>query len=316
MTVVPDAAATPATADAATTWRPSYRIDLHATLGRLGRGAGDPTHRVTADGALWRTALMPSGPATYRLVQLAPDAVAAQAWGPGAAEAVDAVPDLLGARDAPEAFEPRLPALADAHRRHPGLRIPRTGRVLEALVPAILEQKILTVDAHAAWRRLLQRYGERAPGPAPAGMRVPPGPSAWRSIPSWGWHRAGVDGRQVRTVVEAAAVARRVEECAGMTPAEAAHRLCALPGVGPWTAAEVAQRALGDADAISVGDYHLAKEVGRTFTGRPFDDDEMLAFLAPWQPHRYRVVRLLDVGGLWRRERHGHRTPRRDHRAR
>ena len=42
-----------------------------------------------------------------------------------------------------------------------------------------------------------------------------------------------------------------------------------LPGVGEWTAAETAQRAFGDADALSVGDYHLAKVIGWSLLGRP-----------------------------------------------
>jgi 3-methyladenine DNA glycosylase/8-oxoguanine DNA glycosylase len=80
-----------------------------------------------------------------------------------------------------------------------------------------------------------------------------------------------------------------------------------LPGVGIWTAAEVAQRAFGDADALSIGDYHLAKMIGWTLLGHPIDDAEMVELLEPLRPHRYRAVRLLEVSGLARNPRFGAR---------
>ena len=68
-------------------------------------------------------------------------------------------PALLGGDDDPSDFEPAHPVIADAHRRHAGLRIPKTGRVFEALVPAILEQKVITLQATASWRHLVRRFG-------------------------------------------------------------------------------------------------------------------------------------------------------------
>ena len=82
-----------------------------------------------------------------------------------------------------------------------------------------------------------------------------------------------------------------------------------LPGVGVWTAAEVAQRAFGDADALSVGDYHIPKMIGWTLIGRAVDDAGMLELLEPMRPHRHRVVRLLEVSGLAREPRRGPRLP-------
>ena len=59
-------------------------------------------------------------------------------------------------------------------------------------VPAVLEQKVVILEAHRAWRRLLLKFGRRAPGPAPAGLRVFPAAQTWQRIPSWEWHLAGV----------------------------------------------------------------------------------------------------------------------------
>ncbi|WP_277835766.1 DNA-3-methyladenine glycosylase family protein [Speluncibacter jeojiensis] len=278
------------------------------------RGAGDPAFRRGDDGALWRTTRPESGPATCRLAQRG-DRVHCEAWGAGAAEAVDGLAALLGAHDRVDGFAPQHPVLADAHRRCPGLRIGRTDRVLEALVPAILEQRVHSVAAFASWRRLLSRFGEPAPGPAPAGMRVPPSAEIWRAVPSWEFHRANVDPRRARAIVGCAQRAARLEATTRLRPDEAQRRLCSLSGVGQWTAAEVAQRAFGDADALSVGDLHLAPMIGWTLLGRPLDDAGMLEYLEPLQPHRYRAVRLLEVSGAARLPRFGPRTPVTDHRG-
>ncbi len=297
-----------------TTWRPQLPVDVRRTLSPLSRGRGDPTHRTTEDGALWRTSHAATGPVTYRLEQRGPHEIACTAWGPGAEEVVAGLPDLLGGRDGADGFEPRHPRLVDAALRHPGLRVPRTGRVVEALVPAVLEQKVTGKEARASFRTLVLRFGSPAPGPAPAGMVVPPSAEGWRHVPSWEWHRAGVDPQRSKTICLAMRYAAKLEQAVGMAPADAATRLSAVPGIGPWTVAEVAQRALGDTDALSVGDYHLSQFVGWALAGRPLDDDGMVELLDPWRPHRYRVVRLLECSGFTK-PRFGPRLTVQDHRA-
>jgi len=284
---------------AARSWRSGRPVHLAATLAPLRRGAGDPAYRVTPDGAVWRTARTPDGPGTLRLLarRRAGD-VEAAAWGPGAGWLLDAVPSLLGDDDDPAGFVPGHPLLRATARRFPGWRLPRTRLVFEALVPAVLEQKVTGAEARRSWRELLWRFGEPAPGPAPRGMFVVPPPGQWARIPSWEWHRAGVDASRSRTIVRAARVATGLEETVGMSAAEADRRLRALPGVGVWTAAEVRQRAHGDPDAVSVGDYHLPALVGCALAGEPVDDTGMLALLAPYAGHRYRAVRLVELSGV------------------
>lgn len=289
-------------------WTDGRPVDMLATLSLLRHGPGDPTF-VTADG-LWRTTRTPDGPATLQLVSDG-TVVHARAWGLGAGWAVEAAPDLLGAGDDDRGFVAHHRVVRDIARRRPGMRIGRTGLAFESLVPAILEQQVTSVEAHRAWRRLLQRYGEPAPGPAPAGMRVSPAPETWARIPSWEWHRAGVDGRRARAVVTAARVARRIDETAALDRREAVARLRSLPGVGQWTAAEVAQRAFGDVDAVSVGDYNLPSLIGWTLIGERVDDDRMLELLEPYRPQRYRAVKLIELGGR-RAPRRAPRAPIRD----
>jgi 3-methyladenine DNA glycosylase/8-oxoguanine DNA glycosylase len=299
-------------------WRAGRPVDIRRTLGPLVRGYGDPAHQVDRSGTFWRAALTPLGPATLALRLAGPGEVHAAAWGEGAEWALAGVPDLLGDRDDPAGFVPGHPLLADGVRRHPGLRVPRAGLVFDQLMPAVLEQKVTGKEACRCWRELLRRHGRPAPGPAraaaPAGMRVPPSPSAVLAIPTWAWHRIGVELAKQRALRAAATVAGRLEECLALPPAAALARLRLVPGVGQWTAAEVAQRALGDADAVSVGDYHIPSLVGWALTGAPVDDDGMLALLHRYRPHRHRVVRLIELSGVGP-PRHGPRAPARDYRS-
>lgn len=219
------------------------------------------------------------------------------------------LPALLGLEDDASDFVPRHPTVAAAHRRVPHLRLGRTGLVLEALIPAIIEQRVPGADAFRSWRMLVTKYGTPAPGPAPEGMRVAPSPQRWRTIPSWEFHRANVDPRRAQTVVTCAQRAASLERLTSRPAAQARAALTSLPGVGEWTAAETAQRAFGDADAVSVGDYHIPKMIGWTLLGEPVDDAGMLDLLEPMRPHRQRVVRLLEASGLAYEPRRGPRLP-------
>ena len=288
-------------------YRPPVPISLSLALAALQRGPGDPTQRVGPDGALWRTARTPQGPATLRLA-VRGGAVHAAAWGDGAAWTLAQVPALLGADDDVTGFTPHHPVIRETWRRLAHLRLPRTGLVFEQLVPAILEQRVTGKEARASFRWLVRRYGEPPPAPAPEGMRVVPAPSLWRRIPSWEWHRANVDPGRARTVIAAAEVAHRLEESLALPRETRLARLRAIPGVGVWTAAEVAQRAWGDPDEVSVGDFHLPALVGWALAGRPVDDDGMLELLAPYDGHRQRAVRLVELSGM-RKPAFGPRMP-------
>lgn len=169
------AAARPEAPARSRVWTPPYQADLGLILGVLRRGPGDPAFRLTQDRAVWRASRTPEGPATLR-VTLRAGRAEATAWGPGADWFLDRLPELLGAADTPEAFTPRHRLVADSARRATGLRLTRTGLVLESLIPSVLEQKVTADEAYRAWRRLLTRHGEPAPGPAPERMAVMPDP--------------------------------------------------------------------------------------------------------------------------------------------
>ncbi|MGW7370254.1 DNA-3-methyladenine glycosylase family protein [Streptomyces sp. NPDC054841] len=275
---------------------PPGPLDLGLVLGPLRRGPADPTFRTTPDGSVWRATRTPDGPGTLR-VAARDGAVHTEAWGPGAEWLMEQLPAMLGESDDPDAFEPRHRLVAATHRRRPGLRLTRTGLVMESLIPSILEQKVTTDEAYRAWRLLVRKYGEPAPGPG-GGLHVMPDPRTWSLIPSWEWHRAGVDNKRAATILRAVRVARRMEEAAAMEPEAAMARLELIPGIGPWTSAETIQRSNGAPDAVTVGDLHLPGIVGYALAGdRDADDAAMLELLQPYAGQRHRAARLILLSG-------------------
>jgi 3-methyladenine DNA glycosylase/8-oxoguanine DNA glycosylase len=291
-------------------WRPAWPCPAAPILGQQRHGGGDPTYRIHGD-AVWRGIRTPDGPATLRVLPRPSDGeIHATAWGPGAEWALDRVPAMLGADDDASDFEPGHPLVAEAWRRHPHHRFGAGGLVLEALVPTIIEQKVTGQEAFAGFRRLVHRYGERAPGPGgELRLWVQPDPDALRHVPSWEWLRMHVDPARSRTLVQSARVAGSLER---LTRDNADARLRTLPGIGEWTAAEVRSHAFGDPDAVSFGDYHVAKDIGWAVTGRPFDDHQLREFLEPWRPQRNRAAMLIH-GLAGHRPRHGPRMAPRTH---
>jgi 3-methyladenine DNA glycosylase/8-oxoguanine DNA glycosylase len=272
-----------------------FPLDLDTTLGPLQRGPSDPTIRFVPDG-VWRAARTPDGPGTLRLQHVGSRLVA-HAWGAGASWLIGRVPSLLGFDDQPESFKPASRLLWDLHRHHPGLRIGRTSLVFEAILPTILEQKVPSVEAYASYARLVHSLGERAPGEA--GLMVPPSPQRVASTPYWAVHRFGIERRRFAVIQLAASRAARLEATTGLEPTEARRLLMTLPGIGPWSAAEVSAVAYGDRDVVSLGDYHLPHQVAWALSGEVRGSEaRMLELLEPYRGHRARVIRLLTLGGL------------------
>jgi 3-methyladenine DNA glycosylase/8-oxoguanine DNA glycosylase len=298
-------------------------VDLRLTLAPLRHGAHDPSWRVGSR-SVWRATRTPDGPATQQLMTVASAAaVRVLAWGPGAAWLLESAPALVGADDDDEGFVPHHPVIRELWRRLPGLRIPRSQAVVEALVPLVIEQKVAGVEARQSYRSLVVALGEPAPDPAGAstaeparaptapgafeaaptrtgtGLRVPPAPATLAATPSWAMHAWGIERKRADTIRRACSYARRLEEATSLAAPEARRRLRAIPGIGPWTAAEVALCALGDPDAVSLGDFHLPHQVCWALAGVPRGDDAtMLELLEPYRGHRGRVLRLLAAGGV------------------
>lgn len=295
------------------TWRPEWPCPVALVWGSAKRGVDDPTYKVVG-GRHWRAMNTAAGPATLVVAPLdSSGVIRAEAWGPGADCVLDGLPALLGAEDDPSGFRPVHPLVAELHRRRPHWRLARTATVWDAIVPVVIEQKVTGQEATIGIRALLARHGSPAPGPgADRGLRTFPTAEKLRLVPSWDWLTMHIDPARSATLVTVARVADSLERVLSADPAGADAKLRSLPGIGVWTSAEVRARALGDADAVSLGDYHLARDLGWVLAGELLDDDGVVELLEPYRPHRLRVQRLIGMAGLGA-PRHGPRMPPRTH---
>jgi 3-methyladenine DNA glycosylase/8-oxoguanine DNA glycosylase len=217
-----------------------------------------------------------------------------EAWGSGADWILEQAPAMLGAEDDVSDFRPRDDRVWAAWAKNPNWRVTKTRLVLEALVAACLEQKVTGHEAWTGWRRLLYRFGADAPGlGGERGMKMMPSADALTRIASWEWLRCHVDGARSRPIVRAARVADSLQRTLDQPSTDAEAALRSLPGIGEWTAAETRQRAHGDADAVSFGDYHVAAHIGWAMTGEAMTDEELRNWLEPERPHRYRIQHVV-----------------------
>lgn len=249
-----------------------------------------------ADDETLRASRTPSGPVAARFTR-AEAGVQLEAFGPGADWLLERADAWCGAPDDDSGFDPPPGLVRDLWRRHRGMRIPRTGLVTERLIPVILEQKVTGIEARRAYRRLVLALGEPAPGPF--GLTIPPDPARVAELPYHAFHLFGVERRRAEVLRAACVRAAWLDRAAGLPLEQAEARIGSLRGVGPWTVAEVARVALGDADAVSVGDFHLKHLVSWAFARESRGTDErMLELLEPYRPHRGRVQRLLESSGI------------------
>jgi 3-methyladenine DNA glycosylase/8-oxoguanine DNA glycosylase len=272
-------------------------IDLRLSLEPLGHGPADPTIRFGTDG-VWLARRTAAGPASLR-VWAAPgkEAVMALAWGPGAELALEAVQGLAGLLDDPTALVPHHPLIRELQRRFPGLRMPRTGQLLPAIVPAITGQKVTATEAHAAYAALVRRLGEPAPGPTP--LLLPPTGASLAALPYFEFHPMGLERRRAEVIKNVGRRESGIEALMATTAAEARSYLEQIPGIGPWSTAEATRAAFGDPDGVSMGDAHIPDLVAWALAGEPrADDARMLELLAPYDGQRARVIRLLEVSRI------------------
>lgn len=271
------------------TFSPVAPVDLRLVIGGLSAGGFDPSIADDNNGA-WLATRTPDGPATLRFT--ADDAITAEAWGPGAEAALERAPGICGATDDPTGFAPEHPLVRRLLRRFPGVRITRTGAVMETLVRMIVAQRVTGTEARMGYARMARALGGPAPGPRP--LTLPPDPERVAACGYTAFHPWGIERGRAETLIRVASRARRLEDAAAMPLAAAYARITALRGVGPWTAAKVGLIALGDPDAVPLGDYHLPNTIAYALAGEErADDARMLELLEEFRPHRGRVVQLV-----------------------
>lgn len=282
-------------ADAETLVELDAEFDLRATIGRTCVWGPDPTTRFVDD-HVWMAFRTSEGPATVRYSRRG-SRILAEAWGPGAAQAIAAAPDHLGVNDTTWRLQIDHPIVGPLVEGIRGLRFGKSARVMERLLAMIIGQKVTSLGASQSWRELIYRWGERAPGPRDK-LWIPPSAERLRALAYYDLHTVGIERKRADTILFAARRAKRLETFAALDPVEAHTRLLAFPGIGPWTAGLVTSAVHGDTDALPVGDYHIPNHVAFALAGEPrADDARMLELLEPFRPHRGRVLAAILSGG-------------------
>lgn len=261
--------------------------------------AADPTHWARGDEVRF-AANTPDGPVAVRLRVERNDGHGSRAtvdgWGDGAAWVTARAPALCGIADDPRPLRFDDERLDELNRRHPGLRHGATGCVVDSLLGRILGQRVLAREASRSWASLCRTLGGDAPGPL--GLMLPPHHERVANSPTWWFHDHGVDRKRATAFVEVARRANRLAEVVDLPLPQAYGRMRAIRGLGPWTVNGTARAALGDPDAITVGDYWISHTVCSFFTGRARgSDEEMLALTERWTGQRGRVERLVHLSG-------------------
>ncbi len=284
-------------------WPVAGPLDLIHTLG-MALPRTRSLLKVSATSASYSLWVL-SGAATIEL-ELENGEVSATALGPGAEEALEAVPTTLGLDDDLDSFQPGAGLMRDLYRSNPGFRLGATGRVFDTILPTVLGQRVTTDEAGRNYEQLVRSVGEQAPGNL--GLRLPPLPEAVLQLSSTDFHLLGIEEARARVVREVAGRANRLEEIMAMDRENAERRLLAVRGVGAWTAAQVMGAAWGDRDAIPVGDFHLPNTVAWALAREPRATDErMLELLEPYRPQRRRALLLVKMSGI-HAPRYGPRT--------
>ncbi len=248
----------------------------------------------------WRTGHSPQG-AVSMCVEPFHDTLRVRAWGPGASWVITNAAKLTGCDVPWTPIAHRHPAIEKLERKFEGIRAWRAVSIVEAAWGAVLGQRVTGKDAGFARRTLLRRYGSPAPGGSdvPEKLRLPPDAATLKRLRYFDYHGAKLERSRAETIRRIATRARRIEECRDLTLEDARARLAALRGLGPWSVNAIAGTALGDLDAVSVGDYHLPNTVAWVLAGEERADDErMLELLEPFRPERFRVIQLLEAAHL------------------
>ena len=269
--------------------------DAAAILGFLARRAVPGVEVVDADGYR-RSLRLPHGPGTVAL-QVTGGAVQARFR---LTDQRDQEPAQLLARrlldlDAdPAAIAAVLgadPLLAPLVARRPGVRVPGHVDGFELAVRAILGQQVTVTGASTLAGRIVARLGEPlGPLADPAVHRLFPTPAAMAADDLAGIGLTGARITALRALAAAMADGSLVL-APGADPEATRKRLLALPGIGPWTHAYVAMRALADPDQIPVTDLGIRQAMTRL--GAESDARSVARQAERWRPFRsYAALQL------------------------
>ena len=270
--------------------------DLAATLSLFALGRGDPCVRIDSEHVVRCALSTRQGAAALRLTR-EPETLRVELVGDDLEWLQPRLPAALGLSFTPPILEGphRLRALA---HRLAGLRLLKLPVLFPRIVQLILQQLVTFQDACHGWRSLVQRYGIAVDDD----LYLPPTPAVLARLASYQFVECGILPQHGRRIRGLARLADRIETLWGVGDSpdainQTSDYLLHQRGIGPWTVGDLRGSAMGDDDAIVIGDYGFPKHVAYFFEGREeADDDEMLRILEPYQPHRFYVLSLLIKG--------------------
>jgi AraC family transcriptional regulator of adaptative response / DNA-3-methyladenine glycosylase II len=189
--------------------------------------------------------------------------------------------------DAALASDPKLePSIA----RLPGIRVPGTFDGFELVVRAIFGQQVSVVGARTSLGRLVTAAGTPLARPTGGITHLFPTAERVAELPPEAFGMPRARAQTIRRVADL--VARNELDLSGASsPEDALASLGDVPGIGPWTLAYVAMRALRDPDAFMVGDLGVRK--GFEALGLRSTPRAILERAERWRPWRaYAVIHL------------------------
>ena len=190
---------------------------------------------------------------------------------------LDADPSVI---DAALADDPVMRPLV---RAVPGMRVPGSSDGFELAVRAIVGQQVSVAGARTTLGRIAERFGEPLAIPVGSIVRLFPTADRLADAPrdAFGMPNARADA----IVALAGAVASGELDLSGAAElAPTLEALRAIPGVGEWTAAYVAMRALRNPDAFPASD--LGVRHGFQALGLPADLRSIRRHAERWRPWR------------------------------
>ena len=202
---------------------------------------------------------------------------------------VAAVRRWLDLDSTPDTIDSALAALPGA----PGLRLPGSTDAFELAVRAVLGQQVTVAGARTLARRVVERFGAPLASPWADVSRSFPQPELIAAAAVEQIAELGIIRTRAAAII---AIAQAWGEIAPMLstrarPEALIARLCAIKGIGPWTAHYVAMRALGWPDAFPPNDVAVLKAMNRLFGTNSQREADVHA--QAWQPWRaYAVLRL------------------------
>jgi len=208
---------------------------------------------------------------------------------PVSAKLVGAVRRWLDLDAAPQAIDDALAALPGGQ----GLRLPGSLDGFELAVRAVLGQQVTVAAARTLACRVVACFGDSVATPWAGVDRCFPAPQCIAAAPVEQVAALGIVRTRANAIVELARawpqLSRRLVPNQPAQPLIEA--LCALPGIGPWTAHYIAMRALSWPDAFPPQDVAVLKAMKRLFGSTTQREADTLA--EAWRPWRaYAVLRL------------------------